>query len=338
MWFPSESPLGGERAKTMETILIALDPGTLSSDQLARVRETAPDGTPVVMTRDWGAMRGLLDRVEVVAGWFPARLLPQAPELRWYQQWSAGADWLLDHPEAAEADFVLTSTSGIHAIPVTEHVFALLLAFARELPRALRSQDQHQWIPYSEHEELFELSGRTMLLVGVGAIGARIAHVAAAMGMRVLGVRRDPTLDSPGVDRMAGPDDIVSLLPEADMVVLTVPLTEETEGMIGERELLAMKESAILVNVGRGGTIDEAALARALREGKIAGAALDVWETEPLPTTSPLWDLDNMIITAHYAGATPHYHERALNIFLDNLRRYIAGKPLRNAVDKDLGY
>jgi phosphoglycerate dehydrogenase-like enzyme len=158
------------------------------------------------------------------------------------------------------------------------------------------------------------------------------------MDMRVLGVRRDPTLGTPAVEAMSGPHQLLELLPQADVVVLTVPLTTETYGMIGEPELRAMKPTAYLLNVGRGGTVDEDALAQALQEGWIAGAALDVFETEPLPEDSPLWGLDRMIITAHYGGVTPHYHERALEVFLDNLVRYQAGRPLRNVVDKQLGY
>ena len=137
---------------------------------------------------------------------------------------------------------------------------------------------------------------------------------------------------------MIGPERLAEALPEADFVVLTVPLTPDTRHMIGERELRLMKPTALIVNIGRGGTIDEAALIRALAEGWIAGAGLDVFEKEPLPTDSPLWGMENVIITAHYAGATPHYNERALAIFLDNLRRYKAGEPLRNVVDKTLGY
>lgn len=185
---------------------------------------------------------------------------------------------------------------------------------------------------------MFELAGTTLVLIGVGAIGERTAAMAAALGMRVLGVRRDPTLGAPGVTAMFGPDRLPELLPQADFVVLTVPLTHETQGMIGERELHAMKPTACIVNIGRGGTIREDALITALREGRIAGAGLDVFETEPLPEDSPLWDMDNVIITSHYAGATPHYDARAMAIFVDNLRRYRAGEPLRNVVDKRLGY
>jgi phosphoglycerate dehydrogenase-like enzyme len=172
----------------------------------------------------------------------------------------------------------------------------------------------------------------------VGAIGEETAKIAAALNMRVIGVRRDPSVGAEGVERMVGNDQLLEVLPEADFVVLTVPLTQETAGMIGERELRAMKQSAYIINIGRGKTIDQDALIRALQEGQIAGAGLDVTDPEPLPEDSPLWDLENVIITAHYSGLTPHYNERAMEIFMDNLRRYQAGEELRNVVNKNLGY
>jgi len=185
---------------------------------------------------------------------------------------------------------------------------------------------------------LFELAGKTMVLIGVGAIGARTAEVARALGMRVLGVRRHPQLTVPGIEAMYGPGQLLDVLPEADFCVITVPLTPETKGMIGEPELRAMKSTSYIVNIGRGATIQETVLVRALQEGWIAGAGLDVFETEPLPPDSPLWDMDNVIMTAHYAGLTPHYEERAMAIFVDNLKRYRNREPLRNVVDKKLAY
>jgi phosphoglycerate dehydrogenase-like enzyme len=172
----------------------------------------------------------------------------------------------------------------------------------------------------------------------VGAIGGRTAEVAAALGMRVWGVRRDPSLGAPGVEAMYSPEQLPDVLPEADFVVITAPLTHETRDLIGERELRAMKPTAYIVNIGRGGTIHEDVLIRALQEGWIAGAGLDVFAAEPLPVDSPLWEMENVIITGHYAGMTPCYDERALDIFLDNLQRYRAGQPLKNVVDKKLGY
>jgi phosphoglycerate dehydrogenase-like enzyme len=279
----------------------------------------------------------VLDEVEIVAGWLPPELLPRAARLRWMQQWGAGVDWLMRHPEAAELPFVLTNASGVHAIPISEHIIGMLLMFARGLHLAVRAQQRREWWRPGR-EGIFELSGKTMLLVGVGAIGERTAQLAAALGVRVEGVRRDPSAGAPGVAEMYGQERLLERLPHADVVVLTVPLSRETEGMIGAEELAAMKPSAYLVNIGRGGTVDEDALAAALREGRIAGAGLDVFGAEPLPADSPLWAMDNVIITAHYSGNTPAYGERAMDIFLDNLRRFQAGEPLRNQVDKQAGY
>jgi len=321
----------------MATILLGFEPGTLSDDQVARVRAVAP-GFRVLVTRDRDEIEAALDEIEIAAGGFPRDLLPRAHNLRWFQQWGAGADWLLRYPEVVDLDFVLTNASGVHPIPISEHILAFLLTFSRGFHHAIRTQARGEWIDQGADGELFELAGKTMLLIGVGAIGERTAQVAQAFGMRVLGVRRDPTAGAPGVEAMFGLDDLLDLLPEADFVVLTVPLTRETRGMIGERELRAMKPGAYIVNIGRGGTIQEQALVRALEEGWIAGAGLDVFETEPLPDESPLWGMDNVVITSHYAGATPHYHERALDIFLDNVRRYRAGERLHNVVEKELGY
>jgi len=321
----------------MPTILLAFEPGTFSVSALSQIQEAAPNMT-VRVTDEHNEIERILDDVEIAVGGFPRDLLPKAHSLRWLQQWGAGADWLLKHPEAAGMDFVLTNASGVHSIPISEHIFAFLFAFARRLPDAIRSQEKHQWLRPASAQQLFELAGKTMVLVGVGAIGERTARVAKALGMRVLGVRRTPGKTLPGVEAMVGPQQLHAVLPEADFVVLTIPLTAETRNMIGEAELRLMKSTAYIVNIGRGGTIDEAALVRALHDGSVAGAGLDVFASEPLPEDSPLWCMDNVIVTAHYAGSTPHYNARALEIFLDNLKRYRAGEPLRNVVDKNLGY
>ncbi|MEX2541672.1 MAG: D-2-hydroxyacid dehydrogenase [Trueperaceae bacterium] len=320
----------------MSTLLLAFKPDSLSDAQVDSVREAAP-GMRVVVANAQADIEALLDGIEVAVGEFPRELLPNAPRLRWFQQWGAGADWLLRHPDAVEAGFVLTSASGVHAIPISEHILAVMLAFARALPQAVRDQEGVNWNPAGE-SNVFELAGKTMLLVGVGEIGARTARLAAALDMRVVGVRRDSSQGVAGVAQMQGRDALPALLPEADFVVLTVPLTRATRGMIGEAELRAMKESAYLINIGRGGTVSEADLVRALNEGWIAGAGLDVFEDEPLPEDSPLWGMDNVLVTSHYSGTTPHYDSRALEIFLGNLRRYLAGEPLRNVVDKSRGY
>jgi len=290
-----------------------------------------------LLTQDEDDLKMIADQVEIAAGWVPTRFIGVFKNLRWFQQWGAGADWLLEYPELAERDFTLTNMSGLHAIPISEHILAYLLAFARDLPRAMRAQIRGEW---SRHEEMkvFELAGKTMVLVGVGAIGKRIAAVANSLGMRVFGIRKRKDLGVPGVETMVSPESRLGILPEGDFIVFTIPLTEETKGMIAESELKAMKESAYLINIGRGGTIDEESLIKALKEGWIAGAGLDVFENEPLPDDSPLWRMENVIITAHYSGVTPHYHERGFAIFKENLRRYVIGQELMNVVDKELGY
>ncbi len=321
----------------MGIILLNFEPGVIPETELDRVRAIAPD-MRLLLTRDRDEIEDVVDEIEIAAGGFPRDLLPRARNLRWFQLWSAGADWMLRHIEVFELDFVLTNASGVHAIPVSEHILAFLLSFGRGFHHAARAQVRREWFSYKQQTDIFELVGKTMLLVGVGAIGGRTAELATALGMRVLGVRHDPTASVPGVEAMFAPAQLLDLLPEADFVVLAMPLTHETRGMIGERELRAMKPTAHVINIGRGGIVREDGLVRALREGWIAGAGLDVFETEPLPEDSALWEMENVIITAHYAGATPCYTERAMGIFLDNLQRYRAGEALRNVVDKRIGY
>lgn len=320
----------------MSTILLCLDPKTVSEAELAQIRAIAP-GREIQVTQDRAEIEALLPHVEIAMGQFPPEFTLKAPNLRWYHQWSAGADWLMRYPEAVERDFVLTNASGVHAINMSEQILAYLLAFSRQLPTAIRAQDRGEWMR-PVPEGLSEWAGKTMVLVGIGAIGGRTARIASALGMRVLGVRRHPAVEAPGVEAMYGPGQLLDILPEADALVLVVPLTHATKGMIGERELQAMKPTAYLVNIGRGGVIQEEALIRALQEGWIAGAGLDVFATEPLPADSPLWKMPNVIITPHYGGRTPYYQQRLMAIFLDNLQRYQAGEPLRNVVNKKLGY
>jgi len=320
----------------MNTILIMLPLEQIPETQRDEIQRIAPD-KKLLITRDQDEIEAIADQIEIVVGWVPRDLIYKFKNLRWFQQWGAGADWLLDHPDLVEKDFVLTNMSGLHAIPISEHILALLLAFARGLPKAVKSQQQRVWLRH-QSLELFELAGKTMLLIGVGAIGERTAEIAAGLGLRVLGVRRNPSIPAPHVESMFGPDQLLDVLPIADFVVLTIPLTEETKGLIGAAELRAMKSTAYILNIGRGGTILEAPLLQALKEGWIGGAGLDVFENEPLSAESPFWELENLIITSHYSGLTPHYAERGVAIFLDNLRRYQNGDPLQNVVAKDLGY
>ncbi|HXF63434.1 MAG TPA: D-2-hydroxyacid dehydrogenase [Caldilineaceae bacterium] len=319
-----------------DVLLFMLPPDWYTPDDLEAVRRTAPE-LEVMVENERERILALLPRIVVGVGHVPFDLLAEMPRLRWVQLWHAGADAILSYPAAQAHPFVLTNASGVHAVPISEHILSLLLAFARGLPKAFKAQQARRW-ESPDWEEVFELEGKTLLLVGVGAIGARTAQVAATLGVRVLGVRRHPEQPAPGVAAMYPPDALHELLPQADFVALTLPLTPETKGIIGAAELALMKPTAYILNIGRGAAIDEPALIEALRAGRIGGAGLDVFAEEPLPPDSPLWAMENVIITCHYAGKTPVYDQRAMAILLDNLERFRQGLPLRNVVDKMLGY
>ena len=276
-----------------------------------------------------------------------------APDLRWVQGHFAGVDHFLDHPLMRQV--TLTTASGIHTPNIAEYVLMMMLAFGHHLPRMVHYQDRSEWPPDRQRWPLFvphELRGSTLGIVGYGSIGREVARLAKAFGMRVLATKRDVQhpndegwqLPESGdkaagqVDRLYAPDQLRSMLGECDFVVAAVPLTPETRGLIGAEVLKSMKSDAVLINIARGGVVDESALIEALRSNTIGGAALDVFEQEPLPADSPLWKFDNVIISPHVAGFTPHYDERAMDLFAENLRRYVAGKPLLNVVDMRKGY
>lgn len=317
-------------------IQLGFRPETFPEGAVALVEELAPDYEVRVM-HDREEIEAHLDRIEIAFAGFPHDLLPRATALMWYQQGGAGADWLQRRPEVRELGFTLTSASGVHAIPISEHMLGYLLALGRAFPQAIRGQKERVW-EENRHHDLFELAGMRVLVLGVGAIGERFAKLCSACGMEVVGLRKDPSVLAEGVDRIVGMEKLHGELPAADVVANTLPYTDETHHLLGAREFELMKDGAVLINIGRGGTIDEAALIDALRSGKLRGAGLDVFETEPLPEDSPLWDMEQVILTPHYSGLTPRYNERLFDIFVDNLTRYRAGQALRNVVDKRLGY
>ncbi|WP_448593840.1 D-2-hydroxyacid dehydrogenase [Thermoflexus hugenholtzii] len=280
--------------------------------------------------------------------------LPEwVPRLRWVQLHSAGADHVLEHP-LFRSPVEFTTASGVHAINIAEYVFAMALAWFHRLPRMLEWQARGQWPPDRERWALFvpeELWGKTIGIVGYGSIGRQVARLAKAFGMRVLAMQRgedhrDHGFVFPGTgdpegtlpDRFYTPAQLHEMLAESDIVVIAVPLTPETRGMFNEAAFRAMKRDAFLINIARGSVCEEPALIRALQEGWIGGAALDVFEQEPLPPEHPLWRLPNVLISPHVAGFTPHYDVRAAQIFEENLARYMRGEPLLNRVDKARGY
>jgi phosphoglycerate dehydrogenase-like enzyme len=257
----------------------------------------------------------------------------RTPRVRWVHSLSAGIDHVL-FPALVESPVPLTNASGVFSAALAEFALAGLLFFAKDLRRMVRSQMAGVWDPF----DVTPLAGRTLGIVGFGDIGRATARVARGAGMRILAVRRHPTPSDPDADDVVPPQRLHELLGRVDDVAVTLPLTPETRGLIGARELALLKSHAVLVNVGRGPLVDEAALVRALEARQLRGAALDVFETEPLPAGHPFYRLDNVLLSPHCADHTPGWQESTLDFFLENLARFRAGQPLENVVDKRRGY
>lgn len=266
--------------------------------------------------------------------------LAAAPRLKWIHSPAAGVGSML-FPEMLASPVVLTNSRGTHAEAMAEHVIGVTIAMLRKLPEAVAHQAAHRWA----HDAMSAgpphrlVKGSIVGIIGPGAIGTAIARLASALGACVEAVRRRPELGPPeGARAVFGPDRLRERLPAWDIVVLAAPLTPETRGMIGASELGAMKPDAVLVNVGRGKLVREADLIDALRDRRIGGAVLDVVEHEPLDPASPLWDLPNVLITPHTSSLRADYWDIATDLFAENLRRWDAGEPLLNVVDKTAGY
>ena len=289
--------------------------------------------------------RAMLDRAEVLFG-IPgdstdglAEVVTGAPRLRWVHATSAGAGEQVRRanlsPEAL-ARVAITTSSGVHAVPLAEFAILGLLAVAKELPRLLADQRARAWPEV--RRPLRELRGQTLFLVGLGEIGREVASLGKALGMRTVGFRRTGGPPPEGVDEVHGPGRLAELAGRADAMVVSLPLTDQTAGLVDRATIERLPPSCIFVNVGRGGVVDEPALVDALRDRRIAGAALDVFASEPLPPASPLWTLPNVLVAPHAAALSARENERIVELFTDNLRRHLDGRPLRNRVEPGVFY
>lgn len=273
------------------------------------------------------------DVVCVSMGW-KNDLIAKAPKLRFVQSISAGIDQY-DQSAFKSRGIRLASAAGVNANAVAEHAFALALSLQRQLPSCRDNQHAKHWRPMISDipKREAEIAGKTMVIVGLGRIGSRLARFARAVDMHVIGVKRDVTTGAEGANEVVAIADIMKVLPRADVVVLTCPLNKETEGLIGAAQLSAMKPGAHLINVARGKVADEAAMIAALQSGHLGAAGLDVTREEPLPASSPLWTMPQVLITPHTAGETQAYEDNVIDILLENLERQWSGsKTLRNEV------
>jgi phosphoglycerate dehydrogenase-like enzyme len=260
---------------------------------------------------------------------FPRETLFSCPSLEWVQTASAGVDHLLPLTPRV----TLTSASGVHDEVLTDYIVCSVLMWNLHFPRFFRQQRDHDW----ESRELIPTNGKTLSILGLGSIGRLAALKAKKLGMRVLGLRARPGALPDGVDEVHGVERLVSIAGRSDFLAVTLPLTPRTKGLVGEEVLQAMKQGSVLINLSRGTIVDETALQRALEKGALRGAVMDVFEREPLPRESPLWDVPNLVITPH-TGDIEGWREKVAELFCDNLGRRLAGEPLRNVVDPERGY
>ena len=293
---------------------------------------SGPQRTPEKETR----FLELLKRAEVMFDFDRPHLRDLravAPRLRWVQSTSSGIGQMVKRTGLDKADLLITTSSGVHARPLADFALMAMLMFAKDYPRMEREKRAKHWERYCG----MELTGQTLAVVGAGRVGREVARLGKLMDMRVTGMRRS-TEPLPGIDKVYQRKDLVAMLREADFIVLAAPHTAETEGMVGEAEIAAMKPTAVLINIGRGQLIDEPAFIKALQEGRLAGAALDVFGAEPPPPESPFWEMPNVIISPHSASTVLQENDRIVAICCDNLQRYLSGKPLQNVLDTELLY
>ena len=355
---PGRGPGGAPASIALSPILSA----RYRSRDLERIRAAAP-GARLVTVSVEGLADGPLDDVEVMLrGWLTSdafdRLLARAPNLAWVHSATSGVEGALT-PAAIARGVVVTNARGVFSRPIAEYVLMMILSVSRRLPQLLELQQERTWQPL----EGAELRDVTVGIIGLGSIGRAVGALATAFGCRVVAVRRRPggaseagagraaaedasmsgeaaerSFGEAMLDRVGGPETLPELLGESDFIVLAAPLTPETEDMINEETLALVKPGAWLINVARGKLINEHALLRALREGPLGGAVLDTFRDEPLPASSPFYDLENVIVTPHTAWSSGRVLDRSVELFCDNLRRYAAGEPLLNVVDPAAGY
>jgi phosphoglycerate dehydrogenase-like enzyme len=321
----------------MNNLIVISDP----TDPLLAMLEELPPDTTIAVGNTPGAFENTAPEAEVILNWELSgtalrQILGICPRLRWVHTRAAGLDNLL-FPALIESPAQLTNGSGVFSQSLGEFALAAILYFAKDLRRMIRSQEAGAWAPF----DVEEISRQTVGIVGYGDIGRAVASRVRAMGMHVLAVKRHAPPSSGGdamVSEVYGPEGLLEMLSRSDYVVVAAPLTPETRGMIGGPAFTAMKPGAVIVNVGRGPVIDEAAMIRALTEKRIKGAALDVFDREPLPADHPFYKLENVLLSPHCADHTADWEANAMRFFLVQFERFRKGEPLLNVVDKKLGY
>ena len=308
----------------------------LNEEDLNTVRAIAPDVNFVVSASAEETQREIEDADAIFEHGVSPEMIRRAKKLRWIQRGGVGVEGLM-FPELVNSDIVLANARGTTGINIAEHVMALILAFSRTINILVKRQMDKVWESRA-NLPVIEIAGETLGIIGLGSIGLQVAKRAHAFDMRLLAVDATQTEKPDYVESLWRLDRLHEMLEQADFVSICCPLTPETEGMMSTAEFRVMKPTAFLINIARGKIVDQPALIEALRAGKLAGAGLDVTNPEPLSKESPLWEMDNVIITPHHAGQSPKAPRRVFELFCENLKRFVAGEPLINVVDKTRGY
>jgi phosphoglycerate dehydrogenase-like enzyme len=329
---------GRQRSGGMNRTMVMLAEPDVPVEEWASAVSAAAPGLRVVVAPDHAAALQLLPEADAAFGTLDAQLLARAGRLAWLQAPQAAPPAGYFFPELVAHPVQVTNFRGIYNDHVALHAVAMLLALARGLPRYMRQQQRHEWIRHLADEDILHLPESTVLVVGVGGIGGEIARMVHALGANVIGIDARRTEPPEGMESIFPPQQLDPLLPVADAVVLTLPHTPESEGLIDARRLALMRPHALLVNIGRGATVRLQALTDALQAHRLGGAALDVFEQEPLPPGHPLWNEPRALLTPHVAVVGPYIVERRLAVLCDNARRFASGEPLVNVVDKALWY
>ena len=321
-------------------ILLVESTGTpfheFSEEHVEKIRAVDPNVEVVkVSALDQEKIDSQIEHADVLAGTFwESSPIHDVKNLKWIHSFSAGVERVLT-PEVKDSNVLVGNCSGIHAIPIAEHILGFMLLFTRCFSDTFRQQEEKVW---ERSKQMTELYGKTVLIVGLGHIGKEAARLASCVGTRILAVEQQERETPDFVEKLYSPDQLMEALPKADFVVCALPYTSTTHHLFDSEKFRIMKQSAVFINISRGGVVHEKELIKALREKDIAGAALDVTEVEPLAKDSPLWEMENVVITPHHSGLSEKYMDRAVEVFCVNLQAYIKGERLPNLVDKQKGY
>ena len=323
----------------MSKIIMWIEDRFMDTQSHNKLMESAGNND-VLITTDIEKIHKHANEIEIVLGDFPRECLSMLPNLKWFQQFGTGVEWLFNHPELKQQPFILTNCSDGHHDVVADHLMAMLLSTVRDIPSYVKSQSKSTWqhTSLTDCSSLFQLRGKTVLVIGLGSVGLAIIKRIKPFGVNIIGVRKNKNEAVEGVSKIYGVDELHLAAQQAEITVSTLPRTEQTTHIFGRDFFHSMKKPSFFFNIGRGNSVDESSLIEALNSGILNGAAIDVTAEEPLNSTSLLWSAKNLLITPHIGGTYDEVIHTWRNVALDNLQLYMSGDTLRNLVNKNQGY